>query len=160
MTKRIVVAVLVCSLTLLPAGLGATGLAQWVGCHNEALITQTGDKIDVVYDNTKVYQRFSYWVRSYGGDTLCKVELIELRHRALSEPAANNGLRDPDSLKRFYRTDYSNVLSTATPTGTRKSYIDVLSGPEGYLIEILTLYPIAAGPKLEDGPAVQQAMDF
>lgn len=160
---RSLVAVLVCmSLVALPAAMRAqqpkSGLPQWTGCHGEAQVTQTDGKIDCVFAENHLYQYVRVYVRSYGGAHVARLEWIELRHANLGKDAAERiGLRDVDSLRRFYRTEYENQIVSKDEEGVeRKTFITIYSGPDGFLIETLTLLPIEAAPTLgSDAPPKQ-----
>lgn len=158
--RRFVVFLLTLSLVTLPAGLRAqtAGLPQWTGCHEEAQITQSGNVISCVYDEKYLYQKFTYYVTSIGGAHVCRITVVELRHQKLGkEVATKSGLRDADSLRHFYRTEYSNRITTTNEKGHElTTFIDVLSGPNGIKIETMTLLPITAGPKLEGDVPVQE----
>lgn len=144
MSKQFVVALAVVSLISFPAGLKGDGLPKWTGCHEEVQITQVGpNKITCIYDPAKVYQAYTYYTRSQSQKFVCRMQVVEVWHKLpASEVAPNPGMRDPGSVHNYYRVEYSNK----TVEGDKKSYIDVLSGPNGFLIEILTLIPIEAAP--------------
>lgn len=161
MRRAAVIAVVILSLALLPAAMAGdaerprSAMPQWTGCHAELQITVTDDGLAVTYDESKLYQHYTYWVRSYGGSNVCKVRVVELRHTVLDDPARRAGLRDIDSLRRFYRSEYSNQITT--DKDKHPSFIEVFSGPEGYLVEIITLIPIGAAPAVQGDKPVKEA---
>jgi len=163
MFKRVVVAIVSLSLALLPAALAAdappvSGLPPFVGCHGEVAATQDANgHLSVQYDPARLYQKFTYYVRSYGGSHVAKIEVVELRHEKLPEPAVRSGLRDPDSIKRFYRIEYGVQIKTKGDDGSDvDSYVQIMSGPDGVLLEILTLLPIKNAPAVQGDDPVKE----
>lgn len=156
--RRVVAIVVIVCLTALPAALAAN-LPQWTGCHGEAQITERGETITCVFDEAHLYQRVTYYVRTYSGAYVARIDLIELHHVALGKSSAvNGGLRDVDSLRRFYRTEYANQMKSTDDKGVeRVSFITVYSGPEGFLVEMLTLIPVAVGPTVEGDEPTKEA---
>ena len=131
-------------------------MPQFTACHGEVQVTQAGDSIVVVYDESRMYQRYSYFVLSISGEFVCRVQVMELRHEPLGDKAATKGgLRDIDSVKKYYRIEYRNQMKAVGADGVLlDAYIDVLSGPEGVLVEIITFLPVHKAPKIEgDTPA-------
>lgn len=154
MRRAVAIAVAI-SLIAFPAAMSA-GLPQFTSCHGEVQVTHTGDTIAVAYDETRLYQRYTYHVRSLNKQFVCRVQVMELRHEPLGAKAAqNSGLRDIDSVKKYYRVEYRGKMKSADEDGVaRDAFIDVLSGPEGVLIEIITFLPVYQAPKLQgDTPA-------
>lgn len=155
--RRVVVAVVCLSLAFLPANLRAQGIPAFTSCHGEVEATQIDGKLSVTYDPTRLYQKFTYHIRSYGGAHVAKIETVELRHQQIADPADHSGLRDPDSVKQFYRVEYSNVIKTKTESGEDvESYVQILSGPNGLLLEILTLLPIKNAPAVQGDEPIKE----
>lgn len=153
--RRVVVAVVIACLVVFPAAMSA-GLPQFTGCHGEVQVTEVGDTVAVVYDETRLYQMYSYHVLSISKAFVCRVQVMELRHEPLGDKAATRtGLRDIDSVKRYYRVEYRNKMKRTGDDGVAlDAFIDVLSGPEGVLVEIITFIPVYKAPKTEgDTPA-------
>lgn len=158
--RRVIAVIVAVSLALLPAGLAAGNLPVFTGCHDELRIEVIDGKIACLISDAKLYQRYTYYVRSYGGMHVCRLEVIELRHVALKDPAEHSGIKDPDSVRRYYRVEYGNQTKLTGPDGKeRTAFIQVMSGPEGLLIEVLVFIPINAGPTLEDD-APRQEVQF
>lgn len=153
--RRAVIAVVIACLIAFPAAMSA-GLPQYTGCHGELQVTEVGDTIAVVYDETRLYQQYSYHVITLNKAFVCRIQVLELRHEPLGDKAAtHSGLRDIDSVKRYYRVEYRNQMKRTGDDGVAMdAFIDVLSGPEGVLVEIITFIPAYQAPKTEgDTPA-------
>ena len=156
--RRAVIAVVALSLIFLPAALSA-GLPQYNGCHGEVQITQTGDAIGVAYDETRLYQQYTYYVRSYGGAVVLRISVLEMWHEVPpGGPATNPGMRNPESVRHYYRTEYSNIIKATDADGKqRDAFIDVYSGPMGLLIQIITVIPVETAPKTQGDEPVKEA---
>lgn len=151
MTKRASLAVVMAAFVALSPVLACAGIGTWKSCHDEVIVAESAETIDVKFDDERTYQKFTYYVKSYSGVFVVRVTKIEIHHK---EPAggkfSNEGLRDPDSILRYYRTEYENVVVLDTDGGERKSFVSVYSGPAGVLVEILSFIPISAEP--QDNP--------
>ena len=158
--RRAVIAIVALSLIALPAAMrGGAGLPQYNGCHGEVQITQTGDSIAVAYDETRIYQQYTYYVRSYGGAVVLRISILEVWHEpSVNGPAENAGMRDPESVRHYYRTEYSNIIKAKDADGKeREAFIDVYSGPTGLLVRIITLIPVQSAPKTQGDEPVKEA---
>ena len=156
--RRAVIAIVIVCLVVFPAALSA-GLPQWTACHGEVQVTHSDETISVVYDETRMYQTYSYYVLSISKAFVCRVQVLELRHEPLGDKAAtHSGLRDIDSVKRYYRVEYRGKTKKTDAKGVEMdAFIDVLSGPEGVLVEIITFIPAYQAPKTEGDTPVKTA---
>lgn len=157
--RRVVSLVVALSLAVFPAALAqeAPQHLAYNGCHGEVTVTPSGDTISVAYDPARMYQHYTTFVRSYGGGHVAKLEVVELRHEVLKDPADHSGLRDPDSVKRFYRVEYGTIIKTKASDGEPvTAYVQITSGPDGLLLEILTLIPVKNAPHVEGDEPVKE----
>jgi hypothetical protein len=130
---------------LLPAGLAVpNSLPQYTACHGEVQVTVTDGKISCVYNSELVYQTYTYYVRTVNGKYVCRNQVIEIWHTPPKDgPATGIGLRNPDSVRFYYRVEYANQV--AGENG-RVSFVEVRSGPNGVLVEVMTFLAVTSVP--------------